>query len=209
VKTIKSAASPLVFINLLLIVQPMEQVKHSRVRHRNNINQINPLGSGGVLNKGGQGFHPPPSPVTEASIQGSQAKPQTDQVNYRQEEKRILDRILAQEVYDTRMRPLGINSTDGPTIVRVNLYVRSFEKIDDVKMEYSVQITFRQQWNDNRLAFSDMDGRIKYLTMTDAKKVWMPDTFFRNEKHGKFHKIIQPNLYIRVYPNGDILYSIR
>jgi hypothetical protein len=25
----------------------------------------------------------------------------------------------------------------------VNLYVRSFEKIDDVKMEFSVQITFR------------------------------------------------------------------
>lgn len=37
----------------------------------------------------------------------------------------------------------------------------------------------------------------------------MPDTFFRNEKHGQFHRIIQPNLYIRVYPNGDILYSIR
>ena len=32
----------------------------------------------------------------------------------------------------------------------VNLFVRSFEKIDDVKMEFSVQITFRQQWNDNR-----------------------------------------------------------
>ena len=26
----------------------------------------------------------------------------------------------------------------------VNLYVRSFEKIDDVKMEFSVQITFRK-----------------------------------------------------------------
>ena len=24
--------------------------------------------------------------------------------------------------------------------------------------EYSVQITFRQQWNDNRLAFNNMDG---------------------------------------------------
>ena len=45
--------------------------------------------------------------------------------------------------------------------------------------------------------------------MTDAKKVWMPDTFFRNEKQGQFHNIIQPNLYIRVFPNGDILYSIR
>ena len=72
-----------------------------------------------------------------------------------------------------------------------------------------MQITFRQQWNDNRLAFNDMDGRIKYLTMTDSRKVWMPDTFFRNEKHGQFHRIIQPNLYIRVYPDGDILYSIR
>ena len=52
-------------------------------------------------------------------------------------------------------------------------------------------------------------GRIKYLTMTDSRKVWMPDTFFRNEKHGQFHRIIQPNLYIRVFPEGDILYSIR
>ena len=37
----------------------------------------------------------------------------------------------------------------------------------------------------------------------------MPDTFFRNEKVGKFHDIIQPNLYVRVFPNGDVLYSIR
>ena len=31
--------------------------------------------------------------------------------NYRQEEKKILDRILNKEVYDSRMRPRGINST--------------------------------------------------------------------------------------------------
>jgi hypothetical protein len=54
-----------------------------------------------------------------------------------------------------------------------------------------------------------LSGKIKWLTMSDAGKVWMPDTFFRNEKHGQFHNIIQPNLYIRVFPNGDILYSIR
>ena len=35
-------------------------------------------------------------------------------------------------------------------MVLCSLFVRSFEKIDDVKMEFSVQITFRQQWNDNR-----------------------------------------------------------
>ena len=37
----------------------------------------------------------------------------------------------------------------------------------------------------------------------------MPDTFFRNEKEARFHDIIQPNLYVRVFPNGDVLYSIR
>ena len=37
----------------------------------------------------------------------------------------------------------------------------------------------------------------------------MPDTFFRNEKVARFHKILAPNLYIRVFPDGDVLYSIR
>ena len=89
----------------------------------------------------------------------------------------------------------------------------------------------RQQWNDKRLNFKhrlkghlkgkDRVGwhgvsltdliaeKIKYLTLTDVSKVWMPDTFFRNEKIGQFHNILTPNLYIRVYPDGDVLYSIR
>ena len=54
-----------------------------------------------------------------------------------------------------------------------------------------------------------LSDKIKYLTMTDSTKVWMPDTFFRNEKIGRFHDILQPNLYVRVFPNGDVLYSIR
>ena len=52
-------------------------------------------------------------------------------------------------------------------------------------------------------------GKLNYLTLTDPSKVWMPDTFFRNEKEAKKHEIIVPNVYVRIYPNGDILYSIR
>ena len=52
-------------------------------------------------------------------------------------------------------------------------------------------------------------GKLNYLTLTDPTKVWMPDTFFRNEKEAKKHEIIVPNVYVRIYPNGDILYSIR
>merc|ERR1719336_3845065 len=79
-------------------------------------------------------------------------------VNYRMVEKKILDRILSPSIYDSQIRPKGEtqnlttsdpDNLDGPTIVWVNLFVRSFEKIDDVRMQFSVQITFRQQWNDN------------------------------------------------------------
>ncbi|XP_043503255.1 glutamate-gated chloride channel-like isoform X6 [Polistes fuscatus] len=76
-------------------------------------------------------------------------------------------------------------------------------------MEYSVQLTFREQWIDERLQFNDFKGRLKYLTLTEANRVWMPDLFFANEKEGHFHNIIMPNVYIRIFPNGSVLYSIR
>ncbi|XP_062559936.1 glutamate-gated chloride channel isoform X5 [Armigeres subalbatus] len=130
-------------------------------------------------------------------------------VNFREKEKKILDQILGAGKYDARIRPSGINGTDGPAVVRVNIFVRSISKIDDVTMEYSVQLTFREQWLDERLKFNDIGGRLKYLTLTEANRVWMPDLFFSNEKEGHFHNIIMPNVYIRIFPYGSVLYSIR
>ncbi|XP_003702973.1 glycine receptor alpha 1 isoform X4 [Megachile rotundata] len=136
----------------------------------------------------------------------SAMKPPT---NFREKEKQVLDNILGPGRYDARIRPSGENATDGPAIVRVNLFVRSIATISDIKMEYSVQLTFREQWLDERLRFDDFGGRLKYLTLTDASRVWMPDLFFSNEKEGHFHNIIMPNVYIRIFPHGSVLYSIR
>ena len=38
-----------------------------------------------------------------------------------------------------------MDTMDGPTNINVNLMIRSIDKIDDVKMEFSTQITFRWQ----------------------------------------------------------------
>ncbi|OQR71897.1 glutamate-gated chloride channel-like, partial [Tropilaelaps mercedesae] len=129
--------------------------------------------------------------------------------NFRAIEKRILDSIIGLGRYDSRIRPMGINNTDGPALVRVNIYIRSIGKIDDVTMEYTVQLTFRQQWRDERLQYDDLSGQIRYLTLTDQKKLWQPDLFFSNEKEGHLHQIIVPNVLLRIYPNGDVLFSIR
>lgn len=37
----------------------------------------------------------------------------------------------------------------------------------------------------------------------------MPDLFFSNEREGHFHNIIVPNVYVRIFPDGKVLYSIR
>ncbi|KAJ6225911.1 hypothetical protein RDWZM_004456 [Blomia tropicalis] len=76
-------------------------------------------------------------------------------------------------------------------------------------IEYACQITFRQNWNDNRLQFDNRSGLIQYLVLTDPEKIWKPDLFFQNEKKGHFHMIIMPNVLLRIYPNGNVLYSIR
>ncbi|XP_046650515.1 glutamate-gated chloride channel-like [Daphnia pulicaria] len=129
--------------------------------------------------------------------------------NVREKEKQILDKILQPNLYDRRIRPSGANGTDGPTIVVINLMFRSFPTISDNKMEYSTILTFREEWLDERLKYNDFNGKIKYLTLTDPYKVWMPDLFFSNEREGHFHDIIVPNVYVRIFPNGAVLYSIR
>ena len=82
---------------------------------------------------------------------------QTSRLKCLEQEEKI--RLVTQQIIvKSNFRPKGVSmlngssseTSDGPTTVFVNLFVRSFEKIDDVKMEFSVQITFRQQWNDNR-----------------------------------------------------------
>lgn len=94
--------------------------------------------------------------------------------------------------------------------VQVNFYVRAIEEIDDVANQWSVQLTFRQKWTDDRLKFNDYNGQISYINLVDmASQIWKPDTFVKNDKDGHYHNIIAPNQLVRIYPDGTVLYSIR
>uniref|UniRef100_A0AC34QAG7 Ig-like domain-containing protein n=1 Tax=Panagrolaimus sp. JU765 TaxID=591449 RepID=A0AC34QAG7_9BILA len=136
-------------------------------------------------------------------------------------EQDIIQRVLKD--YDWRVRPRGSNEswpdTGGPVVVSVNIYLRSISKIDDVNMEYSVQFTFREEWWDARLAyerFADDNTQVPpfvVLATSDnsdlSQQIWMPDSFFQNEKEARRHLIDKPNVLIRIHPNGQILYSVR
>ncbi|VDL73789.1 unnamed protein product [Nippostrongylus brasiliensis] len=77
-------------------------------------------------------------------------------------------------------------------------------------MEYSVQLTFRESWVDGRLAYGlPGDNKPDFLILTAGQQIWMPDSFFQNEKQAQKHMIDKPNVLIRVHKDGQILYSVR
>ncbi|KAI6218986.1 Glutamate-gated chloride channel [Aphelenchoides fujianensis] len=125
----------------------------------------------------------------------------------------IINKLLNRG-YDWRVRPPGTNlsipGSHGPVAVSVNMLIRSISKIDDVSMEYSVQLTFRESWVDGRLAYGlPNDGKPEFLILSSGQQIWMPDSFFQNEKSAQKHMIDKPNVLIRVHKDGKILYSVR
>lgn len=128
------------------------------------------------------------------------------------QEQEILNRVL--QNYDMRVRPPPMNHTEGsgPVVVTVNIMIRMLSKIDVVNMEYSIQITFRESWYDSRLAYEHLGypNAPKFLTVPHIKNnLWIPDTFFPTEKAAHRHLIDTENMFLRIHPDGKILYSNR
>lgn len=130
-------------------------------------------------------------------------------------EKEILKEIYHVSKFHTFIRPERPSNgthdldslTDGPVDVHVTMYVLNID-VDTTKQEYNIQMYFRQEWNDTRLAYNGR-GKVDFLSSHDATGLWTPDLFFVNEKSGHFHAITRPNIFLRIYPDGRLLYSQR
>ncbi|KAI8517329.1 Glycine receptor subunit alpha-3 [Branchiostoma belcheri] len=80
-------------------------------------------------------------------------------------------------------------------------------------MDYRLNIFLRQTWRDTRLAFEENEemGYSDSVSLDPSllKRIWVPDTFFTNEKGAEFHHVTTENKLLRVNSKGEILYSIR
>lgn len=72
-----------------------------------------------------------------------------------------------------------------------------------------MDIYLRQFWNDPRTRYEN--DTIPYISVTARalSDIWVPDLYFVNEKSGSFHQVTMPNRLVRVYPSGDVVYSLR
>uniref|UniRef100_A0A8C5PKZ6 Glycine receptor alpha 3 n=1 Tax=Leptobrachium leishanense TaxID=445787 RepID=A0A8C5PKZ6_9ANUR len=119
----------------------------------------------------------------------------------------FLDKLMGRTSgYDARIRP---NFKGPPVNVTCNIFVNSFGSIAETTMDYRLNIFLRQKWNDPRLAYSEYPDDSLDLDPSMLDSIWKPDLFFANEKGANFHEVTTDNKLLRIFKDGNVLYSIR
>ncbi len=97
---------------------------------------------------------------------------------------------------------------DKATQVRIGIYVNSFYAVNEQTMDYTISMYLRQSWQDPRLKFDPINGRIDTIRLGDGRwnQIWVPDLFFRNEKRAAFHSVTVPNRLLRLNSTGHLWY---
>lgn len=112
------------------------------------------------------------------------------------------------ETYDSSIPP-GFDK-EKVTLVNVQLYINSFDSINEQTMDYSVSMFVTQEWRDERLMFFGLiDAKYFELDVKLIDKIWVPDLYFPNEKKASFHEVTVPNRMLHIYADGSITYRAR
>jgi len=129
-------------------------------------------------------------------------------IKQERERKIVLDLL---KNYDPGQRPSADGSPfftrNGASLVEVNMYLRALGPVNTKEMEFNTDITLRQRWRDPRLKYRG--GDIKVVQVPGEGRVWTPDTFIRNDKESAFFMVPNKASYLRVFPDGSVLQSVR
>uniref|UniRef100_A0A4W5LUI5 Gamma-aminobutyric acid receptor subunit rho-1 n=1 Tax=Hucho hucho TaxID=62062 RepID=A0A4W5LUI5_9TELE len=116
------------------------------------------------------------------------------------------EQLLRIDDHDFTMRP----AFGGPPIpVGVDVQVESLDTISEVDMDFTMTLYLRHYWKDERLSFTSTNNQSMTFDSRLAKKIWVPDMFFVHSKRSFIHDTTTDNVMLRVYPDGNVLYSLR
>lgn len=88
--------------------------------------------------------------------------------------------------------------------------ILSISSVSEVMMDFTADFYFRQTWVDPRLSFIKKNNvTTLYVGAEVSKRIWLPDTFFGNEKMAYFHEATTPNVFLRIDHTGEVYRSIR
>lgn len=90
----------------------------------------------------------------------------------------------------------------------MDINIASFDSISEVNMDYTITLYLNQYWRDERLTFSKETYELT-LSGDFAEKIWVPDTFFANDKNSFLHDVTEKNKMVRLQSDGRITYGMR
>lgn len=76
------------------------------------------------------------------------------------------------------------------------------------RQDYTLTMYFQQAWRDKRLSYSEIAYNLT-LDNRVADQLWVPDTYFLNDKKSFVHGVTVKNRMIRLHPDGTVLYGLR
>ncbi|KAM9396208.1 gamma-aminobutyric acid receptor subunit beta-3-like isoform 3-T3 [Salvelinus alpinus] len=117
--------------------------------------------------------------------------------------KETVDKLL--KGYDIRLRP---DFGGAPVAVGMSIDVASIDMVSEVNMDYTLTMYFQQYWRDKRLAYLGIPLNLT-LDNRVADSLWVPDTYFLNDKKSFVHGVTVKNRMIRLHPDGTVLYGLR
>ncbi|XP_012677136.1 gamma-aminobutyric acid receptor subunit beta-3 isoform X2 [Clupea harengus] len=117
--------------------------------------------------------------------------------------KETVDKLL--KGYDIRLRP---DFGGAPVAVGMSIDVANIDMVSEVNMDYTLTMYFQQYWRDKRLAYSGIPLNLT-LDNRVADQLWVPDTYFLNDKKSFVHGVTVKNRMIRLHPDGTVLYGLR
>ncbi|XP_063747770.1 gamma-aminobutyric acid receptor subunit beta-3 isoform X3 [Eleginops maclovinus] len=117
--------------------------------------------------------------------------------------KDTVDKLL--KGYDIRLRP---DFGGKPVAVGMSIDVASIDMVSEVNMDYTLTMYFQQYWRDKRLAYLGIPLNLT-LDNRVADQLWVPDTYFLNDKKSFVHGVTVKNRMIRLHPDGTVLYGLR
>lgn len=77
-----------------------------------------------------------------------------------------------------------------------------------LSQDYTLTMYFQQSWKDKRLSYSGIPLNLT-LDNRVADQLWVPDTYFLNDKKSFVHGVTVKNRMIRLHPDGTVLYGLR
>ncbi|KAJ8262388.1 hypothetical protein GJAV_G00165880 [Gymnothorax javanicus] len=139
-------------------------------------------------------------PLMVAVVCCAQSVNKPSNMSYVQE---TVDKLLTG--YDIRLRP---DFGGAPVDVRMSIDIASIDMVSEVNMDYTITMYFLQSWRDKRLSYTGIPLNLT-LDNRVADQLWVPDTYFTNDKRSFVHGVTVKNRMLRLHPDGTVLYGLR